>query len=78
MISAITPQKMIDYFNQLDKVGKKNFLSLLKEYLKDRQDDFPTQSLEQYNLELEKADAEIEAGDFVLHEDVLKYFSKKQ
>lgn len=78
MISAITPQKMIDYFNQLDKVEKKNFLSLLKEYLKDKQNDLPTQSLEEYNLELERADAEIESGDFVLHEDVVKYFGKKQ
>ncbi len=29
-------------------------------------------SLEQYNKELEEADAEIEKGDFLTHEDALK------
>ena len=77
MLTAITPEKMIDYFTQLDSGGKKNFLSLLKEYLKTRNEEMSPQSLEEYNMELEKADAEIEAGDFILHEDVVKYFRKK-
>jgi hypothetical protein len=34
-------------------------------------------SLEEYTKELEQADAAIEDGDFVMHEDVVKYFSKK-
>jgi hypothetical protein len=29
-------------------------------------------SLEQYNLELEEADSEIEHGDFFVHEEALK------
>jgi hypothetical protein len=77
MLSVITPKKLIDYFTQLDTEAKKNFLSLLKEYLKKKDEDTLPQSLEEYNMELEKADAEIEAGDFILHEDVIKYFSKK-
>ena len=35
----------------------------------------PNQSLEEYTKELEEADAEIKAGNFVLHEDIVKYFS---
>ena len=35
------------------------------------------QTLEEYNKELELGVAEIEAGAFVINEDVVKYFSKK-
>jgi hypothetical protein len=77
MLTAINPEKLIEYFTQLDTGAKKDFLLLLKEHLKNKNDDILPQSLEEYNTELEKADAEIEAGDFVLHEDVVKYFSKK-
>ncbi len=77
MAAAVTPQKMIDFFTQLDAGEKKNFLSLLKEYLKSGSKEMSPQSLAEYNRELETADAEIEAGDFILHEDVVKYFSKK-
>jgi hypothetical protein len=77
MLKAITPEKIIGYFFQLDAAGKKSFLSLLQEYIKENKEHALPQSLAEYNLEIEKADADIEAGNFILHEDVLKYFSKK-
>jgi hypothetical protein len=50
---------------------------LLKEYLKGKSENLSPQVLEEYNEELERADAEIENGDFILHEDVIKCFSMK-
>ena len=50
---------------------------MLKTFLSNRKEGAGMQSLEDYTKELEQADAEIEAGDFMLHEDVVKYFSKK-
>ena len=64
-------------FNQLNNAEQKSILQMLKTFLSNRKEGTNSQSLEDYTKELEQADAEIEAGDFVLHEDVVKYFSKK-
>jgi hypothetical protein len=77
MSASATSQEMLDYFNQLNKAEQKNILQMLKTFLSNRKEGANAQSLEDYTKELEKADAEIEAGDFILHEDVVKYFSKK-
>ena len=72
-----TSQEMLDYFNQLNKAEQKSILQMLKDFVSKRKDISLAQSIEEYNKELEQADAEIEKGNFVLHEDVVKYFSKK-
>jgi hypothetical protein len=59
-------------------MSKNSILKMLKTFLKNRKEGAAAQSLEAYTKELEKADAEIEAGDFILHEDVVKYLTKKQ
>ena len=45
--------------------------SLIKELVQWKED-HQRVSVEQYNKELEEANARIEAGDFVSHEDVVK------
>jgi hypothetical protein len=65
---------MLGYFNQLNSAEQATILQLLKNYLHKGENRL---SLEEYTKELEQADAAIEDGDFVLHEDVVKYFSKK-
>ncbi len=77
MSASATSQELITYFNQLSSAEQNTVLQMLKTFLTDRKKGNHTQSLEDYTKELEQADAEIEAGDFVLHEDVVKYFSKK-
>ena len=74
---SATAKEMLDYFNQLNKAEQKSILQMLKTFLNNRKEGINAPSLEEYTKELEQADAEIEAGDFVLHEDVVKYFSKK-
>ncbi|MBI2731697.1 MAG: hypothetical protein HYX40_13280 [Sphingobacteriales bacterium] len=70
-------QELHSYFTRLSDEEKKSFIKLLKNFLAKRKDDTPRPSLEEYTRELELADEEIEKGDFILHEDVIKYFSKK-
>lgn len=47
-------------------------LELVKTFLKSRKEDLKPQSLEEYNRELDQADNEIEAGEYVSHEEVMK------
>jgi hypothetical protein len=77
MSTPATSQKMLDYFNQLNNEQQKSILQMVKTFLSNRKESAGSQSLEEYTKELEQADAEIEAGDFILHEDAVKYFSKK-
>lgn len=69
-------QEMLNYFMQLNDAEKKSVLELVKTFLNSRKNDFTPQTLEEYNEELEKADAEIEAGDFIPHEEVMKRYLK--
>ncbi|MBL7702027.1 MAG: hypothetical protein JNM14_07235 [Ferruginibacter sp.] len=69
-------QELHNYFTRLNEQEKISFIKLLKDFLA-KPSGNKNLSLEAYTAELEKADAEIEAGDFILHEDVVKYFSKK-
>ena len=69
-------QEMLTYFNRLNESEQKTFLQMLKTFFQNRSKDLLAQSVEDYSKELENADKEIEAGDFILHEDVLKYFNK--
>ena len=72
--SAIT-NEMLSYFNRLDESQQKTFLQILKTFFQNHKEDVLAQSVEDYTKELEERDREIESGDFILHEDVLKYFS---
>lgn len=80
MIIMATPsisQEMLNYFMQLNDAERKSVLEMIKTFLSSRRSELRPQSLEEYNQELEQADAEIEAGDFVSHEEVMKRYLKK-
>jgi len=76
-MANVLEQELFSYFNRLNEQEKKSFVHLLKDFLNNRKTHTQVPSLEEYTKELEIADAEIEAGSFILHEDVVKYFSKK-
>ena len=76
METSAMSQEMLTYFNRLNESEQKTFLQMLKTFFQNRSQDRLAQSVEDYSKELENADKEIEAGDFILHEDVLKYFNK--
>ncbi|UXE68146.1 MAG: hypothetical protein KA713_06045 [Chryseotalea sp. WA131a] len=70
-------QEMMRYFLQLNDAEQKSVLEMIKTFLGGRKNDHPP-TLEEYNKELEQADAEIEAGDYVSHEEVMKRYFKAQ
>ena len=70
-------QEMLTHFAQLNEAEQKSVLAMIKTFLQSRSNEFTQQTKEEYNQELEDADAEIEAGDFVAHEEVIKRYQKK-
>lgn len=73
MTTVAIRKKLADYIKIADDKKIKAMYALLEDDIEHG----GNVSIEEYNKELNQADAEIEAGDFVLHEDVVKYFSKK-
>ncbi|MBX9783716.1 MAG: hypothetical protein K2X48_10530 [Chitinophagaceae bacterium] len=76
MAAPTLSQEMLNYFLQLSDAEKKSVLELVKTFLNSRKNEFTPQTPEDYNQELERADAEIEAGDFIPHEEVMKRYLK--
>jgi hypothetical protein len=69
-------QQMMGYFKQLNGAEQKSVLEMVKTFLLGRKDSDVRPTLEEYNRELEQADAEIESGDYVPHEEVMKRYLK--
>jgi hypothetical protein len=77
MATLSISQEMLNYFMQLNDAERKSVLEMIKTFLSSRKSGFTPQSLEDYNRELEQADKEIEAGDYMSHEDVMKRYLKQ-
>ncbi len=77
MAGSPISQEMLQYFMQLNEAEKKSVLELVKTFLINRPNEMQPQDIEDYNKELDEADADIEAGEFILHEDVTKRYGKK-
>ena len=77
MATPSLSREMLRYFTQLNDAEQKSVLQMIKTFLGSRKNDLAPQTLEEYNRELEQADAEIEAGDYVPHEEVMKRYLKK-
>jgi hypothetical protein len=72
-----TSAEMLTYFMQLNETERQSVVDLLKTFATSRKDNFTPQSLQDYNEELEQADAEIASGDYVTHEEVMKRYLTK-
>lgn len=75
--TTTTSDEMLNYFMQLNDSEKKSVVALLKTFISSRKDNFIPQNLHDYNKELENADAEIAAGDYTTHEEVMKRYVTK-
>lgn len=75
-MANVLDKEMFNYFTRLNEAEKKSVLQMLKTFLKGRKEKDEHISIEQYNRELEEADAEIESGNYVKHEAVKKMFLK--
>lgn len=65
-------QQLQHYFTQLSEAEKKSVLQLIKTFVKSRKRQPEYISVEEYNKELEQAEAEFERGEFITHEEMLK------
>ncbi len=77
MATPSISQEMLDYFMQLNDAERKSVLEMIKTFLSSRKSGFAPQSLEDYNQEMEQSDEEIEAGDYMSHEEVMKRYLKQ-
>ena len=68
--------EMYNYFAQLNDAEKKSVIQMLKTFVKSRSHKAEHISIEQYNQELNEAEAEYQKGDFIKHEDLLKQIKK--
>jgi len=75
MSSTAIQEEMLEYFTQLNQEEQLSLLGLIKTFI--RSHTMPQrQTLEEYNEELDHAVEEIEAGNFISHEEVMKRISK--
>ncbi len=74
ILNSPTSQEMITYFMQLNEKERQSVLNLLKTFLASRNENFPSQTLQEYNKEIEQADAEIADGNFIAHEEMMKKY----
>jgi hypothetical protein len=72
-MTNILEQEMHSYFVQLTEPEQISVLQLLKTFIHAKK----SETLTAYNDELEKADEAIEAGDFILHDDVVEKYKSK-
>lgn len=77
MAGSLISQEMLQYFMQLNEAEKKSVLELIKTFLTNRPNEMQPQHIQDYNKELNEADTAIEAGEFILNEDVIKRYEKK-
>jgi len=65
-------QELHHYFMQLNEAEKKSIVQMLKTFVKGRKQSPERISLEQYNKEIEEAEAEAKNGEVYTHEEVVK------
>ena len=65
--------QMLEYFARLSDAEQRSVLQRLKTFTEGR-DNFQPMSIEEYNRELEEADAEIETGHYIIHEELKKKY----
>jgi hypothetical protein len=69
-------QELFQYILQLDEAEKKSVLQMLKTFVKGRKTNATHISIEEYNQELQEAEAEYERGEYTTHEEFVKRIKK--
>lgn len=77
MATPSLPQEMLRYFLQLNDAEQKSVLQMLKTFISGRKGEVKPITIEEYNREIDEADAEIDGGEYIAHEDVIRRYLKK-
>lgn len=73
MSTKALEQELYKYLLLLNDAEKKSVLKLIKTFLGSRKEDVEERiSIEEYNKEIDEAEAAIERGEFYTHEDVVE------
>jgi predicted CopG family antitoxin len=72
MTTKTIDAQLLKYWPMLEKDEKQSILSVIKTFLKQKEGGPRRLTNEEYNRELDEAEARIRAGKFTSHEDVLK------
>lgn len=76
MAVSATDKELIHYFTQLNEEQKKSLLQLIKNFLYPGNEPLPEITIEEYNKELQEAEAEYENGKYISHDEMLKQITK--
>jgi predicted transcriptional regulator len=73
-LTAIQEEKkeIIESIAQTNDEALISTIKTIIDYAKSKDEEWLGESIEEYNLALEKADAEIDAGSFIVHEEAIK------
>lgn len=71
-------QELLQYIHQLDEAEKKSILQMLKTFVKGRRTGSKVDrvTIEEYNQELQEAEAEYERGEYTTHEEFAQQIKK--
>jgi hypothetical protein len=75
MITMAVPSldnEFMQYWSKLTVVQKQSLLSVIKSFAQPEEHI----SLEQYNKEIDEAEAEFEKGDYISHEEMIRQIKK--
>lgn len=75
-MARILEKEWQSYFVQLNETEKKSVLQMLKVFFKSPKEIAERISIEQYNKELDEAEKQIEAGNFITQEELEKEMKK--
>lgn len=72
MAALTMSEELLQYFTKLPEQDQREVISIVKNYVEDENE--KPQTIEEYNRELEEAVAEVERGEFVTHEEVMRHY----
>lgn len=78
MAEQTMSEELLQYFTKLPEQDQREVISFVKTYVNGDNESEEPQTLEDYNQELEEADAAIERGEFVTHEEVMNHFLNRR
>ena len=72
MTGSAIDKELMQYFTRLNEQQKKSLLEMIKTFMNPSNNEVSSMTVEEYNSELEEAEAAFERGDYVTHEELLK------
>ena len=78
MALSATEKELMQYVAQMDEQQKTSLLNMIQVFIKPSDNAPSTITIEEYNLELDEAEAEFERGEYITHEEMLQQIKQWQ